>query len=136
MRPGLAREVRKEYDMLDINKSINDPDLFSQDPDGNMYDLPHWSRAIAQELASEDGLGVLSEMQWRVIHTLRAMYRKEGKAKSAHQILRTLEDEFSAEGGGRYLYRLFPQGPVTQGSRLAGLPSPAYSGDSSFGSFS
>jgi TusE/DsrC/DsvC family sulfur relay protein len=126
----------KEAEMLDINKSINDPNLAIQDPEGNMYELPRWSPEIAQDLALKDGLGELSAMQWRVIHTLRASYQKEGNAKSAHQILRSLAKDFATEGGGRYLYRLFPLGPVSQGSRLAGLPTPSYSGDPSFGSFS
>ena len=122
--------------MLDINKSINDPNLFLQDPEGNMYDLPHWSREIARDRALKEGLGKLSEMHWRVIHTLRAMYRMEGGAENARRTLRSLVKAFSAEGGSRYLYQLFPLGPVSQGSRVAGLPPPHYSVDPSFGSFS
>ena len=122
--------------MLDINKSINDPNLSIEDPDGNMYELANWSSEIAQDLALKDGLGNLSAMQWRVINSLRTTYQKEGDTRSAHQILRSLAKEFATEGGGRYLYQIFPQGPVSQGSRLAGLPTPAYSGDPSFGSFS
>ena len=101
-----------------------------------MYELPHWSREISRDLALKEGLGKLSDMQWRVIHTLRAMYRKEGGAEDAHQILRSLVKAFSTEGGSRYLYQLFPLGPVSQGSRVAGLPRPRYSVDPSFGSFS
>jgi TusE/DsrC/DsvC family sulfur relay protein len=122
--------------MLDINKSINDPNLATQDPEGHMYELSQWNPEIAQDLAHKDGLGELSAMQWRMLNSLRANYLKEGNAKTAHQILRSLAKDFAAEGGGRYLYRLFPLGPVTQGSRLAGLPIASYSGDLSFGSFS
>ncbi len=122
--------------MLDINKSINDPKLAIQDPEGHMYELPRWNPEIAQDLAHKEGLGELSAMQWRVINSLRTTYRKEGSTQSAHKILRSLVKDFATEGGGRYLYQLFPLGPVSQGSRLAGLPTPAYSGDPSFGSFS
>lgn len=122
--------------MLDINKSINDPNLAIQDPEGNMYGLPRWNSKIAQDLAYKDGMGELSPVQWRVLHSLRANYQKEGNSKSAHQILRSLAKEFATEGGARRLYRLFPRGPVTQGSRLAGLPMASYSNDPSFGSFS
>lgn len=122
--------------MLDINKSIHDPALSIQDPEGNLYDLPHWSPELAQGLALKDGLGDLSSMQWRVIHSLRTTYQLQGNTQSAHRRLRSLAKEFATEGGGRFLYRLFPQGPVSQGCRLAGLPLPAYSGDASFGSFS
>lgn len=122
--------------MLDINKSIENPGLADLDQEGHMYDLPRWSRSKAQEMAMKEGLGELSEAQWVVIHTLRAWYRQDGRARSASRLLRALEKDFVTEGGGRYLYRMFPQGPVSQGSRLAGLPLPAYSGDPSFGSFS
>lgn len=59
--------------MLDINKSINDPKLANQDPEGYMYDLPPWNSEIAQHHAKKEGLGELSDMQWRVIHSLRMM---------------------------------------------------------------
>jgi tRNA 2-thiouridine synthesizing protein E len=64
---------------------------------------------------------------------LRGLYRKNGRAQSARQLGRALENDFHEEGGRRYLYQLFPRGPVSQGSRLAGVPAPPYSGDASFG---
>lgn len=119
--------------MLDINKSINDPELFLRDPEGHMYDLPPWSRKIAQGLAIKEGLGELSKPQWRVLRSLRGFYRKNGHAQSARHISQALARDFAAEGGRRYLYRIFPHGPIVQGSRLAGLPVPPNSGDPSFG---
>ena len=72
-------------------------------------------------------------MHWRVIYTLRGLYRISGRAESARQIIRVLEKDFLEEGGRRYLYLLFPKGPISQGSRLAGVPAPPYSSDPSFG---
>ncbi|MDZ4252216.1 MAG: TusE/DsrC/DsvC family sulfur relay protein [Sulfuritalea sp.] len=119
--------------MLDINKSINASNLPGHDPEGHMYDLKRWSREIAQTQARDEGLGELSEMQWRVIHALRGLYRKNGRAESARQLVRVLENDFAIDSGRRYLYEMFPGGPVTQGSRLAGVPPPPNSRDSSFG---
>ncbi|MCX7169953.1 MAG: TusE/DsrC/DsvC family sulfur relay protein [Proteobacteria bacterium] len=119
--------------MLDINKVVNDPNLLSHDPEGHMYDLKHWSREIAQNQARAEGLGELSETQWRVIHALRGLYRKNGRAESARQLVRALETDFAIEGGRRHLYEMFPDGPVTQGSRIAGVPPPPNSSDPSFG---
>lgn len=121
--------------MLDINKSIHDPDLSSHDPEGHMYDLEPWSRAIAQNLANREGLGELTEMHWVVIHRLRGEYRANGRASSPRQLLHAIEQDFADQGGLRYLYQLFPKGPATQGSRLAGLPEPSNSHDLSFGWF-
>lgn len=119
--------------MFDINKAINDPNWSNHDPEGHMYDLKRWSREIAQTQARVEGLGDLSETQWRVIHALRGLYRKNGRAESARQLTRVLEKDFAIEGGRQHLYEMFPDGPVTQGSRLAGVPPPPYSSDPSFG---
>jgi TusE/DsrC/DsvC family sulfur relay protein len=122
--------------MLDINKLITNSSLQTHFPDGHMYDLAPWSHAIAQQQANAEGLGELSEAQWVVIHTLRGFYRQNGRAANSRVLTRELQKIFPAEGGRRYLYELFPNGPVTQGSRLAGVPAPPYSSDPSFGSTS
>lgn len=119
--------------MLDINKAVEDRDSLGHDPEGHMYGLEHWSREIAQRQARIEGLGELSEMHWRVIQALRGLHRKNGRAESARQLISALEKDFAIEGGRQYLYQLFPHGPITQGSRLAGVPAPPNSSDPSFG---
>jgi tRNA 2-thiouridine synthesizing protein E len=47
-----------------------------------------------------------------------------------------LEEKFHIQGGLRYLYRIFPGGPVAQGCRLAGLKVPEGAIDKAFGSVS
>lgn len=121
--------------MFDINKTITDPGLLDHDPEGHMYDLAPWTRNLAQNLARQEGLGDLSEMQWRVIYHLRGQYRRTGCADTVRHLMRGLEEEFADEGGRRHLYRLFPQGPATQGSRLAGVPAPTSSRQPTSGSF-
>lgn len=119
--------------MLDINHIINDEALQRHDPEGHMYDLEHWSPLTAKQLAEEEGLGELTEAHWHVIYALRNLYREQGRATSAREIMHVLEQDFVDEGGRRYLYELFPKGPISQGSRLAGVPAPPYSSDPSFG---
>lgn len=120
--------------MLDINKAIDRINTQSNDPEGNLYDLALWSREFAKQRASEEGMGELSDTQWRVIYTLRGLYRKHGRATSARQIIKSLEQDLAEEGGRKFLYQAFPLGPVSQGSRLAGVPAPPYTSDPSFGS--
>jgi tRNA 2-thiouridine synthesizing protein E len=45
-----------------------------------------------------------------------------------------LDEKFHPQGGMKYLYKLFPGGPVAQGCRLAGIDVPAGAVDKSFGS--
>jgi tRNA 2-thiouridine synthesizing protein E len=126
----------KESDMQDINKTIANQASQGHDPDGNLHGLQPWSRTFAKQQALAEGLGELSETQWRVIYSLRGLYRKNGRAANARQLIHCLEEDFADEGGRRYLYQAFPKGPISQGSRLAGVPAPPYASDPSFGSTS
>lgn len=119
--------------MLDINHIINDEALNRLDPEGHMYDLEHWSPLTATQLAREEGIKELTEAHWHVIYALRNLYREKGSSANAREVTRMLEQDFIDEGGRRYLYELFPKGPVSQGSRLAGVPVPPYASDPSFG---
>jgi tRNA 2-thiouridine synthesizing protein E len=115
--------------MLDINKATTTRD----DPEGNMFGLEHWSPLFAKRQAEAEGI-FLSDEHWAIINYLRERYRGHGDARSAREILRELEEKFSDGHGRGILYELFPGGPVSQASRIAGLPLPPYSSDPSFGS--
>lgn len=119
--------------MSNINQTLAAIDRASSGEPCNLEELAPWSEAIARELAAQEGLE-LSPEHWEVICYLRDHYEECGLAPSGRSLLQCMQAEFAAFGGGKYLYRLFPGGPVSQGSRIAGLPLPAYSSDRSFGS--
>jgi len=119
--------------MLDINHIINEQALNHSDPEGYMYDLDHWSPIIATRLAREEGIDELTEAHWHVIYALRNLYRENGRAANVREVMHILERDFADSGGRRYLYEMFPKGPVSQGSRLAGVPVPPGASDPSFG---
>lgn len=116
--------------MLDVNKAVLEG---RHDPEGNMYDLAQWSPLVAQRLASAEGL-YLTDYHWEIIIYLRERYREHGNPPNARLLQKELDEKFSEGKGKRYLYELFPGGPVSQGCRLAGLPQPPYASDPSFGS--
>lgn len=120
--------------MLDATKVVTREQFLRLDPEGHMYDLPMWSPRIAAQIAAEEGIAELTETHWQIIFCLRGRQRDQGRAANAREVLRELEREYSDLGGRRYLYQLFPGGPVSQGCRIAGVPAPPYSHDDSFGS--
>lgn len=119
--------------MLDINKAISNPRRYENDPEGNLSELAKWSPQHANQLAALYDLQLTDE-HWEVIYHLRERYRQHGNQDSARDVLHDLEQHFCQDHGRSYLYELFPQGPVTQASILAGLPLPPHTLDLSFGS--
>lgn len=119
--------------MLDINKALNNPLHYESDPEGNLSELPQWSPRYANQLAELENLQLTDE-HWEVIYHLRERYRVHGNQDSARDVLRDLETHFCDNHGRAYLYQLFPRGPVSQASQLAGLPLPPHTHDLSFGS--
>lgn len=119
--------------MYDINKYITDQRLAGRDPEGYLAEVAHWSPLVANKLAAEEGL-TLGDDHWEVIYCLREHFRKLGPDWTARQMTRALEKDFAAAGGRRFLYALFPGGPLAQGCKLAGLPLPQGTLSDSFGS--
>lgn len=109
-----------------------EPDVASPRRSDREKELGEWRRADSEAVAQREGL-TLTEEHWTVLEFLRNFYLEHGKPDSARKISDALNERFSSHGGGQYLYRLFPEGPVSQGSRIALLPLPAYSEDKSFG---
>ncbi len=119
--------------MLDINHIIEDEAHNYSDPEGNMYGLDHWSPLLAMQLARAEGFEELTDAHWHVVYALRNLYRRYGSTMTARKMTEMLERDFVDEGGRRYLYELFPKGPINQGSHIAGVPVPLNASDPSFG---
>lgn len=117
--------------MLDINQSVAAGFSASGIP-CNLAELDPWSESVARKQAEVEGI-TLSPEHWEIICYLRDHYEECGPAPSGRALLHCMEAAFSSLGGKKYLYRMFPGGPVSQGSRIAGLPVPANSSDKSFG---
>ena len=119
---------------IDINKAIeahqSGADL---DAAARAQEVSGWSREAAREQAQAEGIA-LGDDHWAVIDLLRKTYVERGHAQHARLLSGLLNDAFADKGGSKYLYQLFPGGPVAQGSRLAGVPAPHDTQDRSFGS--
>lgn len=101
-------------------------------------DFPHapgdWSQKTAAAVASEEGLEAGAD-HWDAVRALQEYFsRHDAAGINARELHDALDEKFHDRGGIKYLYTLFPKGPIAQGCRLAGLEAPAGSTDSSFGS--
>ncbi len=78
---------------------------------------------------------IISQDHFDVLVALRLYYSHNDDNKiSLRKIHDALDEEFHHKGGIKYLYKLFPDGPVTQGYLIAGLKPPIGSTDKGFGS--
>jgi len=93
-----------------------------------------WSREQAEEVAQAEGM-TLTETHWQVVRALQELCAQHAEpALNARDLHDALDEHFHAEGGIKYLYELFPEGPLAQGCRLAGLEPPAGAQDKGMGS--
>jgi TusE/DsrC/DsvC family sulfur relay protein len=115
----------------DINKLIAEP---ATNPD-----FPHapldWTRDEATRIAREEGLE-LNEDHWETVRALQTYYanHEDDTVINLRDLHDALDEHFHAKGGLKYLYTIFPGGPIVQSCRLAGLKAPFMASDTSFGS--
>lgn len=100
---------------------------------GELVEIDEWSHEIARQLASDIGIE-LGTAHFEVLDFLRDyVINQGGSREDAQKILLALERHFAVRGGNRWLYSLFPGGPVTQGMKIAGLPEAPHAIDPSYG---
>lgn len=75
----------------------------------------------------------LSERQRAVIDFVLDFYEHCDDCENARALADLMHDEFYTEGGRRYLYKLFPAGPLNTIHYLADLPALKYETDPSSG---
>lgn len=115
----------------DINQLIAAPET---DPD-----FPHaplgWTRAEAERIGRDEGLD-LGATHWEAVRALQKYYahHDDDSVINMRELHDALDEHFHAQGGLKYLYTVFPGGPIAQICRLAGLKAPFIATDPSFGS--
>jgi tRNA 2-thiouridine synthesizing protein E len=98
------------------------------------YAPPGWTQSVARKRAKEEGLE-LTDHHWQALRALQEYFaRNQDTRLNVRELRDALDEKFYRQGGTRYLYQLFPGGPVAQGCRIAGLKAPAGSSDQGFGS--
>ena len=85
--------------------------------EGYMTNPAQWNEAIAAALATEEGIGTLTDAHMKVLMYLRAQ-----QAQGTAITIRSLGK--SGVATTKELYDLFPGGPLKKSSKIAGIPKP------------
>lgn len=75
----------------------------------------------------------LTDAHWEAIDFVLDVYEACPECQHAREMSKMLSEEFKDKGGKRYLYQLFPRGPVTQIHDLANLTRLENERDMGFG---
>lgn len=95
------------------------------DTQGYLKDYHAWSESIAHAIAANEQV-TLTPDHWEVIYLLRDFYQTYHMSPAVRPLVNAMKEKYGEErGNSRYLFRLFPDGPAKQATKIAGLPKPA-----------
>ena len=95
------------------------------DAEGYLKSTDDWSEALAAHIAEREGL-TMTEAHWEVVNFVRAFYLEYNTSPAVRMLVKAMAQKYGEEkGNSRYLFRLFPEGPAKQATKIAGLPKPA-----------
>ena len=98
---------------------------FKTDQHGHLLDAEQWNEEIAMILAKTDGI-VLTPDHWLLIFAVRDIFKISGETPPMRLLIKELTKRMETEINSRFLYRLYPDGPVRLASKHAGLPKPKH----------
>ncbi|MCX8649013.1 TusE/DsrC/DsvC family sulfur relay protein [Gilliamella sp. B2776] len=94
------------------------------DDNGYLKNWQDWTADLVPLLAEKESIE-LTDAHWEVILFVRDFYLEYKTSPAIRALVRAMEKKFGIEkGNSRYLYKLFPEGPAKQATKLAGLPKP------------
>jgi len=103
---------------------IIDGCLIEQDPEGYLRPMSVWNRAVAEQLALQEGIE-LTQAHWEILDVLRVFYQQFEASPAMRPLVKAVAQKLGAEKGKSiYLMSLFPGSPAKLASKIAGLPKP------------
>lgn len=93
-----------------------------------------WDPSEAENIAKQQDITLNADV-WDLISSIQGYFSSHDKNQlNRREITDALEEKFHSKGGMKFLYKILPNGPVSQGCALAGVANPAGNVDPSFGS--
>lgn len=93
------------------------------DEHGHLQVAEDWSPELARWLAVRDGIE-LDEDHWWLIEFVREYHLRYGNPPLMRTVIAALKQSRPDAADSRFLYRLFPDGPIRLACKYAGLPPP------------
>ncbi|AHN25243.1 sulfurtransferase TusE [Gilliamella apicola] len=94
------------------------------DDNGYLKNWQDWTVDLVPLMAQKESIE-LTDAHWEVILFVRDFYLEYKTSPAIRALVKAMEKKFGVEkGNSRYLYKLFPDGPAKQATKLAGLPKP------------
>ena len=95
------------------------------DSHGYLKNMSDWTPELAVIIAAGEQI-TLSDAHWEVINFVRDFYDEYKTSPAIRALVKAMALKLGEDkGNSRYLYRLFPEGPAKQATKIAGLPKPA-----------
>ncbi|MCU5775160.1 sulfurtransferase TusE [Erwiniaceae bacterium BAC15a-03b] len=95
-----------------------------RDAQGYLKHVGDWSEALALYIATEESIA-MTDAHWEVVRFVREFYLEFNTSPAVRMLVKAMANKFGEEkGNSRYLFRLFPEGPAKQATKIAGLPKP------------
>lgn len=96
------------------------------DGNGHLQDYTLWNQSIAEQLANSDMIK-LTDKHWEIIQLVRRIYLETQTTPPMRLLIKAIKINLNPDiANSRYLYQLFPDGPVRLASKYAGLPKPKH----------
>jgi tRNA 2-thiouridine synthesizing protein E len=92
---------------------------------GYLLNVTDWQPELAEKIAQLEGIE-LSPAHWEVVNFVRDFYLEFNTSPAVRALVKAMALKLGVDkGNSRYLFRLFPDGPAKQATKIAGLPKPA-----------
>jgi len=97
------------------------PETTSQ---GFLVNMRDWNEMVAEQLAEVNKI-TLTPAHWEIIHFIRDYYQQFKHLPNMRVFIKAIAKTLGEDkGNSRYLHGLFPDAPLRDACKLAGLPKP------------
>ncbi len=92
---------------------------------GWLEDLEEWSPELAEEIAKNEQVPVLTDEHWDIINMAREHFKDNGVVCEPRAFSKKMKQAYGNDRSDqKYIYSLFPTGLIKCANKIAGLPRP------------